>query len=48
MEVFYGREQSTIKVPQEYAHGTIRITLGMDNTEEQVDVIAKQIATILS
>ena len=37
-----------IKVPQEYAHGTIRITLGMDNTEEQVDVIAKQIATILS
>lgn len=37
-----------IKVPQEYAHGTIRITLGMDNTEEQVDIIAKQIATILS
>lgn len=36
-----------IKVPQEYAHGTIRITLGMDNTTEQVDKIAQQIATIL-
>ena len=23
-----------IEVPQEYAHGTIRITLGMDNTPE--------------
>ena len=36
-----------IKMPQEYAHGTIRITLGMDNTTEQVDKIAQQIATIL-
>ena len=36
-----------IEVPQEYAHGTIRITLGMDNTTEQVDKIAQQIATIL-
>ena len=36
-----------IAVPQEYAHGTIRITLGMDNTAEHVDRIAQQIATIL-
>ena len=36
-----------IKVPLEYAHGTIRITLGMDNTTEQVVRIAQQIATIL-
>ena len=36
-----------IGVSQEYAHGTIRISLGMDNTTEQVDMIAQQIATIL-
>ena len=36
-----------ITVPQEYAHGTIRITLGMDNTTGQVDQIAQQIAAIL-
>lgn len=36
-----------ISVPQEYAHGTIRITLGMDNTAGQVDRIAQQIASIL-
>lgn len=36
-----------ISVPQEYAHGTIRITLGTDNTPEQVDRIAQQIASIL-
>ena len=36
-----------ISVPQEYAHGTIRVTLGMDNTVEQVDRIAQQIASIL-
>ena len=36
-----------ISVPQEYAHGTIRATLGMDNTVEQVDRIAQQIASIL-
>lgn len=36
-----------IAVPQEYAHGTIRITLGMDNTTEHVDRIAQQITTIL-
>ena len=36
-----------IGVPQEYAHGTVRISLGMDNTTEQVDMIAQQIATIL-
>lgn len=36
-----------IEVPQEYAHGTIRITLGMDNTPEQMDKIAHQIETVL-
>lgn len=36
-----------ISVPQEYAHGTIRVTLGTDNTPEQVDRIAQQIASIL-
>ena len=36
-----------IAVPQEYAHGTIRVTFGMDNTIEHVDIIAQQIATIL-
>ena len=36
-----------IAVPQEYAHGTVRVTLGMDNTPEHVDRIAQQIATIL-
>ena len=36
-----------ISVPKEYAHGTIRVTLGMDNTSEHVDSIAEQIATIL-
>ena len=36
-----------IEVPQEYAHGTIRITLGMDNTPEQMYKIAHQIETVL-
>lgn len=37
-----------IQLPQEYAHGTIRITLGIDNNNEEVDTIANQIAKILS
>lgn len=36
-----------IHVPQEYRNGTIRITLGMDNTGSDVDTIAHQIATVL-
>ena len=36
-----------IAVPKDYAYGTIRVTLGMDNTPEQVDRIAHQISTIL-
>ena len=36
-----------ISVPPEYAHGTIRITLGMDNTVEHVERIAQQITSIL-
>ena len=36
-----------ISVPPEYSHGTIRVTLGMDNTSDHIDIIAQQIATIL-
>ena len=36
-----------ISVPKEYAHGTIRVTFGMDNTSEHVDRIAQQITSIL-
>lgn len=36
-----------IKVPDEYAYGTIRITLGMDNTPEQVKMIVEQIQKII-
>lgn len=36
-----------IDVSDEYAYGTIRVTLGMDNTEEQVDIIAQQISGVL-
>ena len=37
-----------IKVPDEYAYGTIRISLGMDNTPEQMIQIANQIAEIIN
>ena len=37
-----------IQVPESYANGTIRITLGMDNTEEQMYEIANQIYKIIS
>lgn len=36
-----------IKVPSDFASGTIRITFGMDNTAEEVHKIAAQIAKIL-
>lgn len=36
-----------IGIPDVYAHGTIRITLGMDNTIEQITVLAEQISHIL-
>ena len=36
-----------IGVPDAYAHGTIRITLGMDNSIEQVSVLVEQISRIL-
>ena len=36
-----------ISVPPEYAHGTIRVTLGMANTAEHVERIAQQITSIL-
>lgn len=37
----------TIQVPSQYANGTIRITLGMDNNEEQVDQIAHSLKRLL-
>ena len=37
-----------IGVPEEYAQGTIRISLGADNTEEDVVTIAKALKQILS
>ena len=37
-----------IRVPEAYANGTIRITLGSDNDEEQVKTIVAQIARILT
>lgn len=37
-----------ICVPEAYANGTIRITLGLDNDEEQVKTIVAQIARILT
>ena len=37
----------SIGIPNEYAHGTIRISLGMENTEEQMRTISQQIAAIL-
>lgn len=36
-----------IQVPSQYANGTIRITLGMDNNEEQVDQIAHSLKRLL-
>lgn len=35
-----------IQVPSQYTNGTIRITLGMDNNEEQVDQIAESLRRI--
>ena len=37
-----------IAVPDEYAYGTIRITLGMDNTMDQLHILAEQIYEIVS
>lgn len=36
-----------IQIPENYASGTIRITLGMDNTEDQMYTIADQIQKII-
>ena len=36
-----------IQVPDDYRNGTIRITLGMDNTQEQMAMIVGQIVKIL-
>lgn len=38
---------SAIHVPQEYAVGTIRISLGYENTKEEVEYIANSICKIL-
>lgn len=37
-----------IGVPKEYANGTIRVTFGMDNTEDDAIIIGKQISRIIS
>lgn len=37
-----------IAVPDEYAYGTIRVTLGMDNTTDQMHTLAEQIYDITS
>lgn len=37
-----------IAVPEEYAYGTIRVTLGMDNTTDQMHTLAGQICEIVS
>ena len=37
-----------IAVPEEYAYGTIRVTLGMDNTTDQMHTLAEQIYDITS
>ena len=36
-----------ISVPMEYANGTIRISLGKDNTEDEVLEIAKALVDVL-
>lgn len=36
-----------IEVPDEYAKGTIRVSLGKDNTEEEVDTISSSIVKIM-
>ena len=36
-----------IGVPEAYARGTVRITLGMDNDMEQVETIVRQICAVL-
>ena len=37
-----------IAVPEEYAYGTIRVTLGTDNTMDQMRILATQIYDIVS
>ncbi len=36
-----------IHVPAEYANGTIRVSLGNENTKEEVDAIASALRTIV-
>ena len=36
-----------MNLPEEYAHGTIRISLGTDNTESQMKILANQICNIV-
>ena len=38
---------TAIRLPEEYARGTVRISLGADNTEEDVDVIVTQLIKIV-
>ena len=36
-----------VHVPESYANGTIRITLGMDNIRDQMDVLAEQVRKVI-
>lgn len=36
-----------IDVPEQYAHGTIRISLGMDNTIDDIEIMAKELFDIV-
>lgn len=38
---------TAIGLPEEYARGTVRISLGADNTEEEVDIIVTQLIQIV-
>lgn len=46
-ETVLSHVMEAIHVPEEYARGTVRITLGMENTMEEMDRIAASIAKIL-
>ncbi len=37
-----------IKVPEKYARGTIRISLGVDNTIEEIRIIVQELTAIIN
>lgn len=38
---------TAIGLPEEYAGGTVRISLGAENTKEEVDIIVTQLIQIV-